>query len=356
MKPMALFLFLLSFPHSTLAAGDTVKEPCAEVDLNTSPDSPFRKIPVEDQDGTGLCYAYSASAIANYWNVKNKGEVSQGFHPLYLAGVYSRDEVRKDVSGGSVFGTLNRLKRSGNCPNDRVEKLIGTWSRTGLTYAETLSLIEDSNESTIPKAQSKVSMWIKRFLEQKDLGGDEASACRLTQNSAHFLRSLPTLSSNQLLQSMFAKCVPLASTESIPAPENLTEGEDADFNRALGRAMKDGKPAALSLCSQMFNDGNYVGLKPGTERDIKNSDECGQHAVVMSGMKTIGGECRFLIRNSWGADWRAKDRDCACIRRDGKYEEICSDHSEAKEVVGCWFPRKSVLNNLYQVTTIGDSP
>jgi len=348
----SLLLILLHFPLISFASGDPVEEPCAEVDLNSSADSPLRKIPVEDQDGAGICYAYAASTLANHWQLKRGGDVKKGFHPLYVAGTYSRVEDRKDTSGGDVSTALNRLRDTGNCPSNRVDEMVRNWSIHGLPYADVLSLIESSSGSSVPQVSAHASSWISGYLGRLEPGSNETTSCELNQKVSRFLKSLPNLNSNQILQNVFSKCEPFEAVSQMPEPSRVRKGTDSEFHGILAKTMKNGDPAAVSLCSNLFYDPTYIGLKPGPTREALNSDECGRHAVVMTGMKTLKGECKYLIRNSWGSDWRAKGQDCACLRADGRYEEICSDFSEAKEVVGCWFSKKSMLGNLYKITTL----
>ncbi len=353
-RTVFLFLVCLALPLTVRAQSETEKSaPCGDVDLNAAPDSPFRKIPVEDQDGTGTCYAYAASSIANYWHLKNGGSPETGAHPLYLSHLYSKTQSRQHTEGGNTYSSLQLLRDQGNCPNQKVEELLRKWSIQGLTYAEVLSLIETANRENLRTSRGAVRDWIDHKLAERGTNTQEDTSCSLNQSVSSLLRSLPTLSSNKLLQDLFNLCKPPQPMNPGLPDLNLTvDGTDADLNRVLENSLKQGFPPNINLCSKMLRDTSYQGLKPGLERSIQNDKECGNHAVVLTGIKRLKGECRYLIRNSWGADWRAKNQDCACYRRDGKYEEICSDYSEAKEVVGCWFPRQQALRNIYSASSL----
>ena len=43
---------------------------CQNINLYEQPDNPLHKIPIYDQDGDGSCYAYSASQLIDYYNLK----------------------------------------------------------------------------------------------------------------------------------------------------------------------------------------------------------------------------------------------------------------------------------------------
>lgn len=353
-RVIPLFILCLALPLTVQAQSDSEKAaPCGDVDLNAATDSPFRRIPVEDQDGTGTCYAYAASSIANYWHIKNGGSPETGAHPMYLSHLYSKTRNRQHTEGGNTYSSLQLLREQGNCPNQKVEQLLKNWSIQGLSYAEVLSLIETANKESRSNSGLAVRSWIDNKLSERGTNSEETATCSMNQSVSSLLRSLPTLSSNQLLQDLFNLCKPpQPMNPGLPDLKLTLDGTDTDLNRVLENSLNQGLPPNINLCSKMFRDPGYRGLKPGPERSIQNEKECGNHAVVLTGIKRLKGECRYLIRNSWGADWRATNQDCACYRRDGKYEEICSDYSEAKEVVGCWFPRHQVLRNTYSASSI----
>lgn len=342
-----ILLLLFSAPAS---AGD-----CASVDLNSSPTSPLRKIPVEDQDGSGLCYAYVGATLANFWHIQNGGNPAQGVSPIYLAHLFHKDTESKEVSGGNVFGAIQSLKTSGNCPNTRAESLLKRWSVQGLNHVQVLALIESAKNLANKSASNILSLSQKLFGSSAfDSRAEEnrAGCFQTFQNANQFLKSLPSFNSNQLLHDLFTSCKPLESKVHIPAPIRLTTGTDGTFNTAMENTLSEGKPAALSLCANLFNIPNFKGITSGPKRDFIRGKDCESHAVVLTGMKRFNGECRVLIRNSWGSDWRAKGRECACVLMDGTYQETCKDYSKAKEVVGCWFPRDRITSNTFRIVTL----
>jgi hypothetical protein len=346
-----LILFLLI--SITARAGES---DCVSVDLNASPSSPFRSIPVEDQDGSGICYAYTASTLANYWHIKNGGSPAQGVNPIFLAHLYNKDFDKNEVSGGNAFGALHELKNTGNCPEIKADALLKKWSVRGLSHVQVLALIEESKDKPQKNSSGNtLAMMQKLFGSSDSKPSDEVShaECSQTVMSANrFLKSLPSFDSNQLLKGLFEECRPLETMSGLPYATRLETGSDDDFNAAMGTALKEGKPIGISMCAEALRDKKFKGLAPGTERNYASGQGCGNHAVVLSGMKSFGGECRVLIRNSWGADWRAKGTECACVLRDGTYQESCKDFSEAKEVVGCWFPRDRITSNTYRIITL----
>jgi hypothetical protein len=79
----------------------------------------------------------------------------------------------------------------------------------------------------------------------------------------------------------------------------FTTGDAYIFS--LGKRLKEGNPVLLNLCGtqleQLPSIGNREEVPPAERND------CGPHAVVAVGMKKIDGQCKVLLRNSWGNKW-----------------------------------------------------
>jgi hypothetical protein len=124
-----------------------------------------------------------------------------------------------------------------------------------------------------------------------------------------------------------------------------------DLNATIHNNLLKGYPVGVSLCAAALTNQQYHGLD-GTTRKVINENACGRHAVMVTARARIGGACKLMVRNSWGANWHPKNTACACIRKDGSYQQVCSDYSLAKEVVGCWYDRTHLLENTYSATSI----
>ncbi len=158
----------------------------------------------------------------------------------------------------------------------------------------------------------------------------------------------PTL----VLENLFKGCK--SQKVNVPDMDNFAFGSDEKMQTAVDGALKRNLPAQINICTGFFDNPNYRGLRGFSPPLLRSSNgnakrDCGGHAVVVSGQTKIGGECHYLIRNSWGAQWQGSGAtSCACITRDGKYKAQCR-LGEGREYLGCWFKRKTVLPNTGDV-------
>jgi hypothetical protein len=152
------------------------------------------------------------------------------------------------------------------------------------------------------------------------------------------------------LEAIFKECKPLQPLSKIPEPITFNDISDAALKGRVDQSLVKNKPVSISMCSGMLSKPSYRGLN--SKNGIINRDQCGAHEVLVTARKKIGDSCQYMVRNSWGANWHPSKLKCACYRKDGVYEDICSDPSKAREYVGCWYDEKDLMPNVYKVTTL----
>lgn len=141
---MKSFLFILSFILSATAY------PCSDVNLYNTPESPLRKIPIYDQDGDGLCYAYTAAQMIDYYNLKkNPDHKLTSSHWLAFAHKYKNHKhmskfINRVTSPRRVVGiaepnqlgysdinlALKDIKDVGVCDQEVVQAGIAKFKKT----------------------------------------------------------------------------------------------------------------------------------------------------------------------------------------------------------------------------------
>lgn len=329
---------------------------CENVDLNKDKDSPFRKIPIYDQDGVGLCNSYATAQVIDYYRFSHGDKSYDLTNPVYAAWVtYYQDPTyfKKDSlnKGGLQKSVADALRKNGVCSNAEVQQKLKGMSQLGggLTEPEILNFLETMYKHFHGIFSSK--NWSEALNEVADRSH---ITCQQQKN---FIRALQqeglfAVAPTVVLQDMFKGCRP--HKVNVPEMTSYTVGTDQTMGKMVTSSFKKKQPVAASVCASAFEDPGYRGLKgdlpPLSRGTVGNAkSDCGPHAVVFSGQASISGTCHYLIRNSHGARWRpAGATGCACMTNSGQYKQLCSD-KEAAELVGCWFQRKAMLANTWSV-------
>ena len=369
---LAFFLVSITQANYSWSAADD----CSNVDLNEPKDSPFRSIPIYDQDGTETCYAHGSVELIDYWLLKNGGKPSDLINPMYASWLNSYGArnfltsgsatsgggsvLHNIVSGGNSVGDISSdLKFFGYCKNDQVESCLSDFKKMGkMTDAELVHYLEllYTNYSMFNREHSSKKAIGKAVVDDWLYGG-----CNVNKISEGIIsKNLMGVSSNKILGDLFKKCKPLTQLTTIPKPTVYQDRNDSDLQKNIDQALTKKLPLAIGFCATVLDNHNYRGLKGksaflssminrGSNGNLKS--DCGGHEAMLTARKKISGECKYLVRNSWGAFWSPHGIDCACIDQDGSYEDICKSYNP-KEYVGCWYKRKDLIPNITDAATL----
>jgi hypothetical protein len=326
--------------------------------LNASATSPFRNIPVYDQDGSGTCFAHAATQLVDYWRFKNGVNRTDRINPLYAAWQTKyRYQKEGDTRGGNGYKVIRNLKKSGYCKADKVNSCLANAKKLGgnISDAELIHYLEvlyESYDEHSEKSPLSLKENAKKVIQavEKDpwVGG---SRCKnLSNKIMESYISLAVTTSNMVLDGAFKDCKPLQSLSNIPDPKVYSFGTYASKKQKIDQSLASNLPVTISMCSSMFDNTKNRPLSASNKPS--NYKACKAHEVLITGRKLIGQSCKYLLRNSWGAKWKPANVQCACYRKDGTYESICSNVSLAKEIVGCWYSKEDLLSNTFEVTTL----
>lgn len=366
-------MWLLSVVFATMiftSLSDALPAPsaCEEIDLHASPNSPFNKIPIYDQDGTGLCYSYAAAQIADYYLIKNSQKI-QRVNPVYAAWLseYKTKNfftARDGLDGGQIYNVLRAIKSQGVCSDADVRKKLAELKNAGnFTDAEALYFLETAY-STHENSRSLFGFGRANPNWAKSVGRNASDFLRnpgcVRATTWLKSRELAGVATTAALEQIFDGC--RSNTLRLPEVRVTDSGSDQVVGAEISRSLKSGYPVAASFaCANQFFSA------PGATRKLKgwspplwrssrgNLKSCqgndGGHAIVVGGQKTINGACHYFIRNSWGAFWVGQGAtNCACRDAYGKYKSNCKSE-EAREILGCWYKKSDVLPNLAGVTS-----
>lgn len=109
----------------------------------TEKDSPFDKIPVYNQDGSGTCYAYTASQLANYYLLKKGETTTLEYHPLWVALQYAGSFKGNSITAGIADIALDEISMDSYCSYASVSQSLQKMAREqGMTDHEIIGFIE----------------------------------------------------------------------------------------------------------------------------------------------------------------------------------------------------------------------
>jgi hypothetical protein len=355
-----IFLFFV------LTHGVSFAQDCSEVNLITEPNSPFNQIPVYDQSGSGMCYAYAASELMNYELMKSGEATSPVVHPFWAGisqGMMTNDD---QLRGGSALESIEGILKRGNCSYESVESAIGALARTvGVTEARIIAFIDDygrelgkslQNGRPTPEliraalsSAAKQNLrgctyqdWTKIFFEMEKLTGNSIEiADRLLASSCK----------EGSLQKL-----------NLPKPKSFVSGDDLGMEKNIMEALDQKHPSAMTFCSWVTDRPSSAGLR-NVKTDQNNyrvliddsPQVCGAHVAVIAGKKMINNQCQFLYYNSMGSGWNSNNRHLTCLckkRSTGEFVDNCTAKTHgagAFKVEACWVPAQNLVPNILGV-------
>ncbi len=142
----------------------------------------------------------------------------------------------------------------------------------------------------------------------------EKSGLRSVDNALDFLFDKARLGYDEALMSLYA--LDCKDGDKIKIPENLSCRSEtislnakASIDKNIVSTIKKNKPLGIYLCSSIL----YKAKKDFTQ------NECGLHALAVTGVKCISGKYKYLIQNSWGRESRATNPAIESVESKGAY-------------------------------------
>ena len=340
MKSLLLAL-LISFP--------VFAQDCPSLNLVTAKDSPFNKLPVYDQDGIGICYAYAAAQLADYHLIQNGGERS--VHPLWAALKFAEREKKSTVSYGYTDLALKEIKKYGNCHYDKVSGPLSDWARkANIKESEVMNLIEIFATKLEVHQKTKSSELITEEIEDVIAAtiNDQKPHCSpgaILEQLLPELRALSVMSSREMLSKLILPACQTPDRIKLPGVAYYSKESGQENLQELQKQLAQrNTPVAISYCSQVLYDPNFSGGN--------RIDNCGIHASLIVGMKRDDNKCKLLLRNSWGTGFGTHTDNWKCLcksRETGELVDDCtaSTHNNGKYTVeACWIDSDALGRNL----------
>jgi hypothetical protein len=329
-----------------------------------------RQMPIYDQGNTGLCYAYTAAQLVDFWRLTKGTRVTKEINlstPLYAALLNRKLETsvmfgNSNLEGGYVSDALYAIKKFGMCSPDTIEASLSEFALKKKLdpeqfyeivqffyseYSQGIKKIDNSTFSEIKRRFLKSIQKIKGFFQRGNNPYQETDLPKIFQSVAPYIQDQ---SITELMTKLFADCQKpeniIISTKYIPFP---TVVEATLLNQPFLKDyiknkldLPNAQPVGITYCANVFFYPNLNGVYPDPLNGnfiSKNDTECGRHASIIIGKKEIGGVCHFLIRNTWGTH---------C-----DYRWPCTINAQG-EATGIWLSENALINNLDTLTTLSD--
>lgn len=355
----------------------TIANRCPDVDLNNS--APLKNMPILDQDGTGMCYAFTGTTVVEY-ELKSKG-INRSLSPIDAGLVFKTKThlFSKDLSGGPLDLTVNDLRFHGVATRECVDKIIkGVAKDTTLTSETFTALMHGLHDFRKAKDQKEKQIAQDDILEIcKQYGVNQKELNKLNADMESTVKSY----FKDLLEPCKKERLD-ALKWKLPDYDHMYLGSDERLRGKVNDVLIRKHPVNVGICAEILKKENfkhvgiektlgYRGVKTVVENETTTTtttvtvgkktyttkvtttkrvpdDKCAPHAVVITAQKKEKGVCQYLIRNSWGASWQGNGMVCAC-RTAKNYYQDCSKAPKTetnKVMVGCWVPEKTLLPNL----------
>jgi hypothetical protein len=334
------------------------------MNLVTEENSPFKKIPVYDQDGLSVCYAYAAAQLVDYQLVKNGTERS--VHPLWAALKYAESAKQDRISSGITYNAIEQMIKTGNCRYDDISTALKTWAdKAKVNEADIMDLIErlapkfaSLYQEVSPPSAEKIDQVITEAInEHKPWCTTGATWDELMPE----LRELSKLSSTKVLTDLVLPlCGKNLQPLKIPKLTYYQSNVDAEYATTLDKKLSAIKsPVSVTYCSNFLYEPDFVGVTRKTKTTKESYDEkCGGHESLIVGKKKVGESCQFLLRNSWGSGFGLATEKWKCLcknRTSGEFVDDCSSstHNNGEYTVeGCWVNGDVLSKNMFGMTSL----
>ncbi len=326
---------------------------CPNVNYLTRENSPFNHIPVNDQDGVGICYAYTAAQLVDYHLIRSRQTSGPVMSPAWLA----LKSSRRILEQGTEREAISALRSAGSCNQNDVETALDAFSNgSGLTGSYLVSFIEtyarelqrQNRRGTVTTTSDMVDAAYSKAVDET------ANVC---PDDVVWRRIEPSLTAlNETSVQMFARLLRSTCTTQNIHRYNIPQPLVAQFdNNETAKVTIDSQiskgPFTMAYCSNTWTDMNY-NMNRSDPGDI-----CGMHSSMVVGRKKIGSNCFALVRNSWGTGWGSWNENeiCLCKNKDsGEWVDNCraETHNDGNHTVeACYIGMNRLSHNVQDITT-----
>ena len=246
----------------------------------------MRQMPLYDQGQTGLCYAYAAIQLIDYWRETNNFKITKRMahsSPLYgafLLKSLDKGESKNSLDYGYSEKVIQYVKKNGMCRSDVIDDSLKKF-----TFGKNVKEIDfyKTLEAFFKKKEDLKKEELLNLAKRVDLEG-------------YANLSLSSRSLVQAFETVFSECQKPTSiyinSKKIPKPKviRVVNAERKKIIKKLIRLLlnkKKAQPIGVTYCSHFLNnDKNYRGVIIKNKKAyIDNIKKCKMHASILVGKK-----------------------------------------------------------------------
>jgi hypothetical protein len=290
-------------------------------------------MPIFDQEGARICYAYAAAQLFNFEKIKDQKK-SQQVSPLSAAVAEAYSDIwadkpwgDQDLNGGNAYSALNAINGSGYCTEENTQKILSAFK-----------------SPPHPLTDAEIIMFLTQKPNEVECADkDPSSILAFVGHQANTFK---------LFQELFRSCQ--KTVAPVTGFRELESKSPSDFVIKTNDSLSN-HPVLINFCGNEL----FQNLPPKKRR--YSEKKCRGHSALITAQRKSKNKCQVLIRNSWGPAWMGpRGTSCACYTESNEYESVCLDPSQAREIVGCWFDRETIFNLtksiVFRISPIDGSP
>lgn len=332
----------------------------------------LRNMPNYNQGTTGICYAYAAVQLVDYWRLTHGPRITKDImlsDPLYAAYITKKNDFMSRVVGkfgpqtgtpldvGFGKSTIDAIRKNGMCREDIIQKSIAQFAKKfslppNIVIEVLHGVYADWHEK---KGSLKFyQKWRPQYTEElvdaytpyRCKKRPKTASCKGSKEFINLIiKNFQKGKSMEIYDNIFSLCNKPKSiilpTKRLPPVETHTWKSQNYYKRKIIERLdkKNAQPVIISYCADiLYNDKHDGLLRTNSPRPGK----CSQHLSLIAGKRTRNGKCQFFLKNTWGenCNWDYSDKwECATGRG-----------SNNRSVFGMWLDADDLTRNVFQVT------
>jgi hypothetical protein len=307
-----VLLFTLSDAHSS---------DCPDIRLDQK--GSMVHVPVTYQGEVGICYAHAAAQMVDAYRFSHPSPEGDTNYehltaPLELASQFmASSDPKSDFDDGTytVCPVVNYLRDHGSCDESEVNGLYKNGIRENLVddlrkpygdfqkYLKTSKLTVSS--VTLQNLDTVLASELTTFQKQLTKLADPSIPLPNEDGALQILlQPNLNLAMNLLLKPLCASSFTQAISAGISCHETDVKAGSTTMAKVHELlALENAQPVAIKICSNFFMEGHtYRGIDAKGDMVRAGKEACDIHWVLVIGQTEQNGQCRLLVRNSWGTD------------------------------------------------------
>jgi hypothetical protein len=282
-------------------------------------------VPVTFQGQVGICYAHAAAQMIDAYRFSHSAPEGDTHYehltsPLELASQFmASSDPKSDFDDGTyaVCPVVNYLRDHESCDENSVAKLYQNGIRINLVndlrkpYLDFQKYLKTSKlqaaSVTLQNLDTVLTQDLSEFQNQLSQLADPSIQTSLP-TEAEALQMLLQPNFNLAMNALLAPFCTSSFMQTISAGISCSENQVKAGSITMPQVhalltLENAQPVAVKICSNFFNEGHAYRGKDFQGNMIKTGKEaCDIHWVLLIGQTMYNGQCRLLVRNSWGTD------------------------------------------------------